>query len=73
MNPSSLRDNYTELDSGDVEIPFITAENYAATSTFHTTAENPTHVLIKSYAADDERVAQRLLELCMLAGELVGF
>ncbi|KAI0538838.1 hypothetical protein GGR58DRAFT_525700 [Xylaria digitata] len=30
-------------------------------------AEAPTHVLIKSYPAGDEGVAQRLFELCMLA------
>ncbi|RYC57103.1 hypothetical protein CHU98_g9105 [Xylaria longipes] len=30
-------------------------------------AEDPTHVLIKVYPADDEGIAQRLFELCMLA------
>ncbi|RYP55919.1 hypothetical protein DL769_010018 [Monosporascus sp. CRB-8-3] len=30
-------------------------------------AEDPTHVLIKSYPADNEEVARRLFELCVLA------
>ncbi|KAI1827197.1 hypothetical protein F4861DRAFT_436592 [Xylaria intraflava] len=45
------------------------SEPQSESSSYHTEprAEDPTHVLIKAYPADDEGVAQRLFELCMLA------
>ncbi|RYP54105.1 hypothetical protein DL768_001107 [Monosporascus sp. mg162] len=76
--PSSSQQSSLHPESSPCPDPRVTAD-YSPTLSPHyemssqsgfspdIRAEDPTHVLIKSYPADDEGVARRLFELCVLA------